>query len=1174
MPDENILENIEDVYPMSDIEKGMVFHSIKESHISQFHNQLMNQVKVTDFSPGVFKKALLLMIKKHIILRTTFDMYGYEEPVQLVHKGMSPDYQHFDISHLDKSCREEYINNILKEDREKSFDINSINPLWRMKSFKLDEKNVCILWLSHHALMDGWSRATFLTDLNNTYMKLKTNPDYTPPGLKSSYKDFVIEQIMCKKNEKFIEFWQKELEDYKRYEFPPNAARIGIEDHRYLYKNYTRHYEEPFVEKLNAAARRYDTSIKHLCFSAFSYMLTMISYEDDITVGLLVNNRPVCEDGDKIVGCFLNSIPVRMKIPARVKWSDYIRTMDQKMIQLIKYGKLSLNEIVKVIGERHQPDQHNPIFDTLFNYTDFHVYSQVDRENIAAPGKAEQLSLDLRLSSNIPFNFDVGYSGYMSVTLSSANEIVSSELTANLLCYFENILKQFIYEPESIAGKEQVLPLEEKQKLLYDFNNTKTDFPNDKTIPQLFAAVVEQEPHRIALAFENHQLTYRVLSEKANGLARRLKEKGIGPNNITGIMMERSLEMVIGIYGILNAGSAYLPIDPNYPAERVLYIMQDSESQILLTREYFRQNVIFNGETINISNELEYPNNRGGLESMNTPGDPVYVIYTSGSTGKPKGVMVKIESFVNLIHWYAEEFAFNHEDRVLLIASISFDLAQKNLFSPLIKGGQLFLASPGFYDYHQLSDTAAKKRVSIINCAPTMFYPLIEFNISRDFSRLKSLRYVFLGGEPIQVEKLMPWLDSDACQAEIVNTYGPTECTDIASFYRINPGNLKDRQTVPIGKPIHNVSIYILDKNHHLLPIGVVGELCIGGIGLSRGYYKQPELTKEKFVHTPHLPEQHVYCTGDMARWRKDGHIEFMGRIDHQVKIRGNRVELGEIETRLQKHESIKDAVVTIIEKSFPDGNKNEILCAYIVSAKEFDFSQLKEFLSKQLPEYMIPSYFVSLEALPLTPSGKVDRKKLPHPDIVSTPRYTPPGNEIEKKLVEIWADLLSVEKDTLSIDADFFDLGGHSLSAMRLVSILSNTFNVKIPLRNFFQSGTIGNISEVIIKLKAEKNNEKEPTRKRKGLVRTFNLEQAPLFRAVAVKLQEGQHLLFFDMHHIITDGASMEVIADDFVRVYAGEPLPPLPLQYKEFAQWQNNFFDSEDYQEQQEYWLNCRK
>ncbi|HWR60357.1 MAG TPA: condensation domain-containing protein, partial [Clostridia bacterium] len=648
------------------------------------------------------------------------------------------------------------------------------------------------------------------------------------------------------------------------------------------------------------------------------------------------------------------------------------------------------------------------------------------------------------------------------------------------------------------------------------------------------------------------------------------------------------------------------------------------------------------------------------IEGDNT----IYQIYTSGSTGTPKGAMVKHHSFTNLVNWYNREFDINSGHRMLLIASTSFDLAQKNLYATLAVGGQLHLFAPDSYDYEMMSEVIEREGITIVNCTPSAFYPLLDINEENAYRRLKSLKYVFLGGETINMAKLLPWMNSADYHCEVVNTYGPTECTDVISYYRIK-NNDADIKTIPVGRPVDNARLYILDKNYGIMPVGVEGELYAGGVCVGKGYYKDKALTGERFIEVDKLPDRLLYKTGDNAKWLPDGNIEFVGRVDNQVKIRGFRIETGEIEAKLLKYKSIKEATVAVRENA----DKGKYICAYMVAEQDIETSDITAFLKNELPAYMLPAFYIRLEKLPLTPSGKVDRKALPDPlDASGINTGTAlPGSELEKALAEIWRKVLSI--DNVGVDDNFFEIGGHSIKAIEVINKVHKLLNVKISVSDLFSHSTIRSLSELIegkgtssfteirqlpdleyyklsygqkrlwvlnrlnplstayniqgsfmmnesvdpltvekvMNLLAERHEglrtrfvlrDDEPVQIVDKKVRievpllcsasereqaveqlaghVFDLEKAPLLSVRLVKLDNENYELLFCMHHIISDGWSMEILKKDFMDCYAAYKqnrnieLKPLKIQYKDYAAWQNDMLQDTDKMEKAKaYW-----
>jgi len=632
---------------------------------------------------------------------------------------------------------------------------------------------------------------------------------------------------------------------------------------------------------------------------------------------------------------------------------------------------------------------------------------------------------------------------------------------------FNIIISSVIDHPGVKIAELEIITAEEKQRVLSDFNDTQTGYPKDKTIPV-------NRPGNTAVVYEDKQLTYRELDERVDRLAGVLRAKGVRPDCITAIMVERSIEMMVGILGILRAGGGYLPIVPGYPGERLDYMLADSGAKVLLTSTGARvkERLI---EIIDISDLSSFSTLTltSTLTCQVSSTNLAYVIYTSGSTGKPKGVMVEHGSLMNILLALFERYPFFKRDTYLLKTSYLFDVSLTELFGWLIGGGKLVLLKEGGEkDPQMILDTIARTHITHINFVPSMFHVFVNILGRENIGKLSGLKCIFLAGEALGTEVVATFT---ALNRKVIleNLYGPTEAAIYASGYSLQDWH--GHGCIPIGKPLENVRLYILDKYDHLQSIGIPGELCISGAGLARGYLNRPGLTAEKFRRAvirssdklsindqcPMTNDRSskLYLTGDLARWLPDGNIEFLGRMDQQVKIRGYRIELGEIKNRLLKNEKIKDAVVVVKGEE----SKERYLCAYIVSDKEFEISGLQEYLSLELPDYMIPSYFVRLEEIPLTPNGKIDRKALPMPMTMVSDTVVPPENATQERLVGIWSDLMGIKKERISIDINFFKLGGHSLKAVLLTAKIHEAFNIKLSLTEIYKNSTIRRIASLI---------------------------------------------------------------------------------------------------------------
>jgi amino acid adenylation domain-containing protein len=640
-------------------------------------------------------------------------------------------------------------------------------------------------------------------------------------------------------------------------------------------------------------------------------------------------------------------------------------------------------------------------------------------------------------------------------------DLFDAATITQILAHFQNLLEGVVADPDATISRLPMLSEEEEHQLLIRWNDTGKDYPKDKCIHQRFEAQVEKSPDAVAVVSDDKQLTYRELNRRANQLAHYLRELGVGPEAPVGICMERSLEMVVAIFGVLKAGAAYLPLDPGYPKERLSFMLEDSRSPLILTQEHlFERLPDGKAWTFFVDSRWETISARSQENpvSMAQPGNLAYVIYTSGSTGRPKGVMISHHAIDNHMLWMQQEFPLRTEDRVIQKTPFSFDASVWEFFAPLLAGAQLVLAEPGGHlDISCLVKLIADKKITVLQMVPSLLKVFLE---EKELERCSSLKRVFCGGELLPEELAERF--RARLPAELHNLYGPTEASIDSAFWTCTPA--PRGQGVPIGRPIANTQLYVLDPELNPVPIGVSGQIHIGGEGLARGYLNHADLTAESFIPHPFsdAPGARAYRSGDLGRYRSDGSIEFLGRVDHQVKIRGVRIEPGEIESVLRRHPAVRDSVV--LHDDSPDDNR---LVAYVEAKQERVGLQkdLRAFLKQQLPEYMAPSAFVFLDGLPLTPNGKVDRRALPkpgpqRPELKQT--YTAPRTSVEKRLAAIWTEVLKLER--VGIHDNFFELGGHSLKATQVMSRVHGLFETDIPLRTLFEKPTVQELAAVIV--------------------------------------------------------------------------------------------------------------
>ncbi|HAY3898245.1 TPA: amino acid adenylation domain-containing protein, partial [Escherichia coli] len=688
----------------------------------------------------------------------------------------------------------------------------------------------------------------------------------------------------------------------------------------------------------------------------------------------------------------------------------------------------------------------NPLFDVMLNMIDTVTSDDIKLEDIilkpcSNENKVSKFDLTLNaLESDEKLNFIIDY----------CPKLFKKETIERLSSHYVRILESIVNNKEIKLSEVDLLSEEERNQILYEFNDTKVEYPKNKTIHELFEEQVEKTPDNIAGVFEDKKLTYRELNERANSLARVLRDKGVKADSIVGIMVERSLKMIVGIMGILKAGGAYLPIDPNYPKERIEYMLKDSESKILLSKNDLVETIEFDGEVIDLFSEELFKNELVNLDKINGPSNLAYVIYTSGTTGNPKGVMCEHKNVVRLVK-NTNYIEFKENDKILQTGSMVFDASTFEVWGVLLNGLELYLAKNKTIILPELlEEFVIKNNITILWLTSELFNQIAKENINV----FKNLRYLLVGGD-ILSPKYISLVRKQFTNLRIVNGYGPTENTTFSTTYQIEK---EYDSNIPIGKPIANSKAYILDKNYSLVPIGVCGELCVSGDGLARGYVNMPELVSEKFVDNPLEVGTKMYKTGDLARWLPDGNIEFLGRIDNQVKIRGFRIELSEIENRLLQHGNIKEAAVVVKENK----DSEKYICAYLVTEKALEELDLRNYLKETLPEYMVPAYFVQLEKMPLTPNGKLDRRALPELNLDATlTEYEAPRNEVEETLSKIWSEILGVEK--IGINDNFFELGGHSLKATMLMSKIHKELSKEVPLKELFKSPTIKELGKYI---------------------------------------------------------------------------------------------------------------
>ncbi|MDW3192235.1 MAG: amino acid adenylation domain-containing protein [Cytophagales bacterium] len=1034
--------HLEDVYPMSDIQKGMIFHSIKEEGV--YHDQMSNLLKMKHFDAEVFRKALGLMVEKHPMLRTSFSM-DEEEPLQFVHENGMVDYVHQDLGSSSADEQKQIITTQLEEDKHSGFDL-SRPGVWRYKSYSLGDNNYILCFIFHHAIIDGWSNASFSTELHETYYKLLEDQDFAPAQLKSTYKDLIVEQRIRRESKASKEFWQEELADYNRFVFDET------EDFQ-VFEQLSFDISDDTLVRLSSYAKAHHLNVKSVCYAAFLSCIKLYSFNSDLTTGLITNNRPEVEDGDKVLGCFLNTVPFRYAFQEEKTWHDLVKGIHDKLILLKGYDHLSLHEISSLVEDKS--DHTNPIVDVIFNFVDFHVYEALNlsfQDSDELRDSAKVLHAPFEAKSYERTNFGMAFTvstteGQLSCSLSYLTSFMSHRLAKDFLSIYESTLKKIIDHPEDVIDHQSILPAALAAGL-GQTNSTRTiGYPTSETLVTLFETQVEKHADRIALSYHGNEVSYADLNARANQIAGYLKTKGVQRESIVGLLLDDPVDQVVSILGVLKASGGYLPIDPTLPEERVGYMLKDSNCQVVLTQELLatsKTELLTPYEVINVSDELIRRHETCNLPSDNESKDLAYIIYTSGTTGRPKGAMIEHRQVVRLFFNDAPIFDFDEKDVWTLFHSYGFDFSVWEMYGALLYGGKLVLLTRDeardTATYHQL---LRAHEVTILNQTPTAFQSLLKIDQSHPESSLR-VRKVIFGGEKLIPSAIRSWQERYPT-TEMINMYGITETTVHVTYKHLSESDLSSAVS-NIGKPIPTTQVYILDEQGNFSLPGVKGELFVGGDGVCRGYLNNDSLTAEKFIEDPHQRTRRIYKTGDMARWLPSGDIAYLGRGDDQVKIRGFRIELGEIENCLSAHASIHEAVVVIKEQG-----SDKVLVSYFRANKELSSSEVRDFLAERLPAHMVPTYHVQVDEFQMTRIGKLNRKALPDPDMANGVTYTAPGTEIERQLVGIWSEVLSLDKTQIGIDHEFFDLGGHSLKMMTLANKITSVFGVTVSVKDLF---------------------------------------------------------------------------------------------------------------------------
>ena len=1254
--------DVEDVYPLSPTQQGMLFHALLSPESSTYFEQLSWTV-TSALDLHAFLRAWSACLQRHTILRSSFHWEGLDSPLQAVHAQVELPFELLDWSTLPAAEQESRFERFLLEDKQRGIDLRRA-PLVRLTAVRLAEDCVRFLWSHHHLLVDGWSLGLLISEVFSLYEAFRSGPAPTPAP-RAPFRDYIA--WLQRRNASADEaWWRSYLEGFSSpTPLPADTHATAPQGQPPTHPALELRFSAEDTAALQAFARQHQLTLHTLALASWGLVLSRYSGEQDVVFGNTVAGRPPELSGsDTLVGVFINSLPVRVRLPAGSSpLLPWLQSLQAQQLELRQYEHSPLVQVQAF----SQVPRGVSLFDSLLVFENYPLDASMS-------GSTSSLQVkDVQGFEHTNYPLTLSVIPGPSLRLRAVYDAPRFEPAAmqRLLSHWRSALSALA--SSSCLSDVSLLSASERHQVLVQWNATSADFPADSCLHHLFEQQAALRPDSIAVEFGGARLTYRQLDERSNALAHLLRSHGVGPDSLVALCLERSLELIVSLLAILKAGGAYLPLDSSYPSQRLALMLEEAPPRLLLTS---RALLPLLPVPPHLPSLLVEEWNLDGLPT-HAPSSGVssrnlaYVNFTSGSSGRPKAVAIEHRSVQRLFHGihYAH---LGPEETFLLIAPISFDASTLELWGPLLFGGRLVVFPPQSpSDLELLSQVITRHRVTTLHLTAGLFSQVVEHKPDC----LRGLHQLLTGGDVVSAPHVRRVLET--LGLPVTACYGPTESTLFTSCFRMTRPE-QVGSSVPIGSPIANTQVYLLDASFQPVPPAVPGELFIGGEGLARGYLSRPDLTAERFLPNPFSssPGARLYRTGDLARWRDEGVLEFLGRLDSQVKVRGYRIELSEVEAALLSHPSVREAVA-LVREDVP-GDKR--LVAYFTASQPLSASTLRSFLQLRLPEFMLPSALVLLESLPLTSNAKLDRKALPLPDasLSSSRDYLAPRDDTQQRLASLWSQVLRVER--VSLDDNFFELGGHSLLATQVISRIRSTFSVDLPLRALFESPTLEALARAVETathsaralalppLRPASRQQRLPLSfaqqrlwfldqlvpdsalynmpaplrlegaldlaaleraltelvRRHEVLRTsfpseagqplqaiappaplvweptdlsalpadqkeseahrilesecltpFLLARGPMLRARLLKLADTEHVLLLNMHHIISDGWSMGVLAREVAALYAAfsqgqpSPLPELPVQYADYAAWQREWLQGETLETQLAYW-----
>src|SRR6266542_3509842 len=1266
-----------------------------------FINQLNRESAAYNISGGIrltgeldtqiLTKCFGEIVLRHEILRARF---RYEDgKVFQVVGSTGVKLELTDLSDLGEEERNDTVRRQLEAEAQQVFDL-ALGPLFRVKLLRLSAKEHVLLLTMHHIISDGWSTVIITHELTHLYGAVLESRPSPLATLEIQYADYALwqrEHLRGSFIDEQLQYWRQQLDGANVFELPIDRPRRSVSSPQSA--SVPIGISKKLTEQLLGLSRRNGVTLFMTLLAGFQIVLARYSGSADVIVGSPISSRP--REAERLVGCFLNTLVLRTDLSGNPRVRELLKRVRQTALEAYAHQDIPFEKLVEELHPERDLNR-SPFFSVVF------AFQVVPSESSKLPG----LKVEFLIGDSGTAKFDLTLSldlihGELRGKMDYKVDLFAEDKINRFLGHLRRMFEVMVEEEEKRVMDIPLLSPEERRLLLEEWNATETEYPSHQSVHQLFEEQVRKSPDAVAVVCGDESLSYAGLNEQANRLAHYLIGLGVKPDDRVGICVERSLGMVVGLLGILKSGGAYVPLDPAYPTERLRQVLADAAPKILLSDAAGREalgeesyswltvvelesnSAVWEGEPVTDPDPQQL-----GLRSDNL----AYVIYTSGSTGIPKGVMVEHAQVSRLFSSTDEAYAFTDQDVWCLFHSCAFDFSVWELWGALGYGGRLIVVprevARSSEEFYRL---VCDEGVTVLNQTPSAFRGLIEAQAEE--RRPDQLRYVIFGGEGLEPTILKPWYRSHTeGQPQLVNMYGITETTVHVTYRALNLRDSEENGS-PIGKRLPDLRIYLLDEYGEPVPLGAVGELYVGGAGVARGYLKRPELTAERFLADGFSPEggARMYKTGDLGRYLPDGNIEFLGRNDNQVKIRGFRIELGEIEARLGEHPLVRQAVVVAREDApgekrlvayviptAPEQRQEESLESSLIGTTNLA-AALRTHLAGCLPEYMVPVAFVHMNELQLTPNGKIDRKKLPVPDIAAFVRqaYEAPQYEMEHALAELWQELLNVER--VGRHDNFFELGGHSLLAVQLMVRVRQVLGVELSMVTLFAKPTIAQLAQIIAESSANDNFhsfppltkisrharlplsfaqqrlwflaqmedvsvtyhipaalhlrwdldraalrksldalmarhealrsvfvavEGEPhiellpeemglpwiehdlrdepdaweqlTQLSKEEARTpFDLSRGPLIRARLIRMGEQEYVFLLTQHHIVSDGASLGVLIQELNTLYRAfqeqrpDPLPPLAIQYPDYAAWQREWLSGERLQRQSDYW-----